>query len=159
MTCIHSSLGPCQSMYMERRLYRQVGEVSSWFNKRLKVKVTQSCLTLYHAMVYTVHGILQARILQRVAVPFSGDLPNPGIKPRSPALQEDSLPAEPHGKSKHTGVSSLSLLQRIVLTQESNWGLLHCRRLFSNWAIREAWFLLRIFRNTLPCSYSFPCFT
>ena len=39
------------------------------------------------------------------------DLPNPGIKPRSPTLQTDSLPAEPQGKSKNTGVSSLSLLQ------------------------------------------------
>ena len=37
-----------------------------------------------------------------------GDLPNPGIKPRSPALQADSLPAEPQGKN--TGVDSLSLL-------------------------------------------------
>ena len=37
----------------------------------LKVKVTQSCLTLCDAMVYTVHGILQARILELVAVPFS----------------------------------------------------------------------------------------
>ena len=27
-----------------------------------------------------------------------GDLPNPGIEPRSPALQVDSLPAEPQGK-------------------------------------------------------------
>ena len=30
--------------------------------------------------------------------PSLGDLPNPGIEPRSPALQADSLPAEPHGK-------------------------------------------------------------
>ena len=46
------------------------------------------------------HGILQARILEWVAVPIfsSGDLPNPGIEPRSPALQVDSLPAEPQGK-------------------------------------------------------------
>ena len=40
---------------------------------------------------------------------FSRDLPNPGIKPRSPALQVDSLPAEPQGKPKNTGVGSLSL--------------------------------------------------
>ena len=53
---------------------------------------------------------------------FPGDLPNPGVKPRSPALQEDSLPAEPPGKSKNTGVGSLSLLQWIFQTQESNWG-------------------------------------
>ena len=30
--------------------------------------------------------------------PPPGDLPNPGIKPRSPTLQADSLPAEPQGK-------------------------------------------------------------
>ena len=59
--------------------------------------------------------------------PYPGDLPNPGIKPRSPALQVDSLPVEPQGKPKNTGEGSLSLLQRIFPTQESNWGLLHCR--------------------------------
>ena len=32
--------------------------------------------------------------------PSPGDLPNPGIEPRSPALQADSLPAEPQGKPK-----------------------------------------------------------
>ena len=55
------------------------------------------------------------------------DLPNPGIKPRSPALQADSLPSEPLGKPKNTGVGSLSLLQQIFPTQELNLGLLHCR--------------------------------
>ena len=59
--------------------------------------------------------------------PPPGDLPNPGIKCRSPTLQADSLPAEPPGKPKNTGVGSLSLHQGIFLTQESNWGLLHCR--------------------------------
>ena len=58
---------------------------------------------------------------------LQGDLSNPGIKPRPPALQADSLPAEPQGKSKNTGVGSLSLHQQIFLTQELNWGLLHCR--------------------------------
>ena len=58
-----------------------------------------------------------------------GDLPNPGIEARSPTLQADSLPAEPQGKPKNTGVGSLILLQWIFLTQESNWGLLHCRRI------------------------------
>jgi len=42
----------------------------------------------------SAHGILQARILEQVAISFSRDLPNPGIEPRSPALQADSLPAE-----------------------------------------------------------------
>ena len=50
------------------------------------VKVTQSCPTLCDPMSYTVHGILQARILRWVAFPFSGDLPNPGFESRSPTL-------------------------------------------------------------------------
>ena len=45
-------------------------------------------------MDYTVHGITQARIQEWVAFPFSRDLPNPGIEPRSPALQADALPSE-----------------------------------------------------------------
>ena len=59
--------------------------------------------------------------------PSPGDLPNPGIKPRSPTLQADSLPAEPLGKPKNIGVGSLSLLQGIFPTQGSNPGLAHCR--------------------------------
>ena len=64
-------------------------------------------------------------------LPFSssGDLPNPGMEPRSPTLQVDFLPAEPQGKPKNTGVGSLFLLQQIFLTQELNQGLLHCRRI------------------------------
>ena len=41
--------------------------------------------------------------------PSLGDLPNPGIEPRSSTLQADSLPAEPPGKPKNTGVGSPSL--------------------------------------------------
>ena len=58
-----------------------------------------------------------------------GDLPNPGIEPRSPELQADSLPSEPPGKFKNTGVGSLSLLRGILPTQELNQSLLHCRRI------------------------------
>jgi len=39
-----------------------------------------------------VHGILQTRILEWVAVPSSRDVPNPGIKPRSPAMQAEDGP-------------------------------------------------------------------
>ena len=46
----------------------------------------------------SVHGILQARILEWAAIPLSGDLPDPGIEPGSPALHADSLPSEPPGK-------------------------------------------------------------
>ena len=48
-----------------------------------------------------------------------GDLPDPGIKPRSPILQAHSLPAEPQGKPKNAVVGSLSLLQGIYPTQDS----------------------------------------
>ena len=60
---------------------------------------------------------------------LQGMFPTQGIKPRSPALQADSLLAEPPGKPKNTGVGSLSLLQRIFPTQEWNRGLLHYRRI------------------------------
>ena len=102
------------------------------------MKVTQLGPTLCDPMNYTVYGILQARILEWVAFPFSSgssqprdqtqvshiaggfftswatreaqeywsgypipfpaDLPDPGIKPGSPTLQEDSLPTELQGK-------------------------------------------------------------
>ena len=61
--------------------------------------------------------------------PSPGALPNPGIEPRSPALQVDSLPAELQGKPKKTGVGGLCFLQRILPTEESNQGLLHCGRI------------------------------
>ena len=108
---------------------RSLPSVPHASNGPVKVKVAQSCLTLCDPVDYIVHGILQARLLEWVPFPSPGDLPNPGIKPRSPTLRADSLPAEPQGKPKNTGVGSLFLLQRIFLTQESNWGLLHCRRI------------------------------
>ena len=49
---------------------------------------------------YAVHGILQARILEWAAVPFSRGSSNPGIESRCPTLQVDSLPAEPQGKTR-----------------------------------------------------------
>ena len=91
------------------------------------VQDAKSCPTPCDPMDYTVHGILQARILEWVAFSFPGDLPNLGTEPRSSPLRADSLSAEPQGKPKNTGVGSLSLLQGIFPTQESNQGLLHCR--------------------------------
>ena len=46
----------------------------------------------------SVHEILQARILEYVAIPFSRGSSDPGIEPGSPALQAGSLPSEPPGK-------------------------------------------------------------
>ena len=61
-----------------------------------------SHVQLCDPMDYTVHEILQARILKWVAVPSPGNLPDPGMEPGSPALQADTLPAELPGKPLHT---------------------------------------------------------
>ena len=68
-----------------------------------KPEVAQSCPTLCNPMDcslpgFSIHGILQARILEWVTISFSRDLPDPGIEPGSPALQADALPSEPPGK-------------------------------------------------------------
>ena len=93
---------------------------------------------LWGPMDYTVHGIFQARILEWVAFPFSGDLPNPGIEHRSPTLHADSLPAELQGKPKNTGVGSLPFSSRSF--QPRNWtGVSFISGgFFINWAVREA---------------------
>ena len=61
--------------------------------------VAQLCPTLCDPMDCnppgsSVHEIFQTRILECVAIPSPGDLPKPGVKPGSPALQADSLPTE-----------------------------------------------------------------
>ena len=61
-----------------------------------KMLVAQLCLTLCDPMECSppgssTHGILQARILEWVATPFSRDIPNPVIEPRSPTLKVKSL--------------------------------------------------------------------
>ena len=66
----------------------------------VKVKVAQLCPTLWDPMDYTIHGILRARILEWAALSSPVDLPNPGIEPRSSALQADSLPGEPQGSPR-----------------------------------------------------------
>ena len=65
---------------------------------------SQSCPILYNPTECSspdssVHGILQARILEWVAIPSPEVLPDPGFKPRSPALQASSLPFELQGSS------------------------------------------------------------
>ena len=80
-----------------------------------EVKVTQLCPTLSDPMDYTVHGILQARILEEVAFPFA----NPEIEPRCPAMQVDSLPAELLGKLKEMATYSSILAWRISWTEEA----------------------------------------
>ena len=109
-------------------------------NPEVKVKVTQSSLTLCNPWNSPGQntGVSSLFLLQLIFLTqesyqenFQGNFPTQGsgIEPRSPTLQADSLPAEPQEKPKNTGVGSLSLLQQIFLTQESNQNRLHCRQI------------------------------
>ena len=97
--------------------------------------VAQSCLTLCDPSRLQPSRLLCPWKFSRqeywsgFPFPIPGYLPNPGIELRSPALQADSLPAEPPGKPRSTGVGGLSLLQRIFPTQESNQDILRCKRI------------------------------
>ena len=74
----------------------------------MKSEVIQSCpkslspvrlfVTPRMAARQACPGVLQAGTLEGVATPFSRDLPDPGIEPRSPALQEEALTSEPPEK-------------------------------------------------------------
>ena len=68
--------------------------------RKKESEVTQSCLTLCDPMDCSlsgssVHGVFQARVWSGLPLPSPGDPPDPGIEPRSPALQADALPSEP----------------------------------------------------------------
>ena len=77
--------------YIVKQLYFRF--LKKWV-KYAHVLVTQLCLTLCEPIDYSpqcssVHGILQARILEWIAIPFSRGSSDPGIEPWSPKLQED----------------------------------------------------------------------
>ena len=78
-----------------------------------------SCVWLFvtpRTVVYQASpsiGFSRQKYWSGLPLPSSEDLPDPGIKPGSPALQAAALPSEPPGKSKNTGVGSLSLLPNV----------------------------------------------
>ena len=66
------------------------------------------CLVAHRVQLFETHGLQSTRLLcawgfsrhkyqSELPFPSPGDLPKPGIKPRSPALQADSSPSEPPG--------------------------------------------------------------
>ena len=87
----------------------------------------------------SVHGILQARILEWVTMLFSSRSSPARDQTRSPTLQANSLPAEPQGMPKNTGVGRLSLLQQAFWPRNQTGVSCIAGGFFSNWAIREAW--------------------
>ena len=106
---------------------------------KVKVKVTQLYPALCNPMDYTALNSPGQNPGVDGPFPSQGDLPNPGLKLRSPALQADSLPAEPPGKPKNTVVGSQFLLQWIFLTQELNWGHLLCRKIIYQLTYYGSW--------------------
>ena len=78
----------------------------------------------------SVHGILQARILEWIAIPFSRDLPNPVVEPGSLVLQADPLLSEIQGRSTlpwwtKKGQSSFQFPRRVVPKNVLTTGQLH----------------------------------
>ena len=66
----------------------------------------------------SVHGILQARILECVAFPSLGDLPDPGIKPGSPASQADAREGWTHlnQRSSLEELSGIKMMETDILS-------------------------------------------
>ena len=80
------------------------GPIACFLHKK-ESEVAQSCPTLCDSMDYSlpgssIHQILRQEYWSGLPFPSPGDLPDPGIEPRSPTLQEDALPSEPPGKFK-----------------------------------------------------------
>ena len=100
-------------------------------------------------------GILKARILERVPCSPPGDLANPGIEPRSPAFQADSLLSEPRGKLTYP---TLNLTQCIwaesglnlrlcpprphYIVYQASYALRECVPKVSGWGLTNCLFLI-----------------
>ena len=114
-----------------------------------EVKVAQSCLTLCDPMDYTAHGILQARILEWVAFPFSRG----SSQPRD-WTQVSRIAGGFFYQLSHSG--SPRILEWVAYpfsrgsSRPRNWTQVSCIAggFFTNWAIREAQILNRCFLNT-----------
>ena len=94
-----------------------------------EVKVIQLYPTLWDPTEYAVHGILQARILEWGAFPFSKGFSQPRDWTQVSHMADGFFTSWATREAKNTGAGNLSILQWIFPTQESNWGLLHRRQI------------------------------
>ena len=99
--------------------------ITTIWKRKVKVLFAQSCPILRDPMDCSlpgssVHGILQARILEWPCPP-PGDLPKPDLKPRSPTLQVDSLPGEPSGKPSMSSYLQANKLISHSLMDAKKW--------------------------------------
>ena len=126
--CLASSV---HSIYYWNVIVLIIWEPQHWFISTTYMKWSESPSVMPNSLwplgLYT--GTLQARILEWVALPFSRGSSHPRDWTQVSCTAGGFLPAEPQRKHKKSGVGSLPLLQRIFLTQELNWCLLHHRRI------------------------------
>ena len=112
-------------------LLTRKGGVGMW------AKVAQLCLTLCNPMDYRVHGILQSRILEWVAFPLLQEIfPTQGSNPGLPHCRRILY------HLSHKGSPRILEWVAYPFSRSSDLGIeqgLHCRRILSNSAIREAW--------------------
>ena len=144
--CFHKQTSDCISVFFAVKIAPRLGP-RVWVYQQKKCQmfsherhrhllykffffqVSQSCPTLCDPMDYTVHGLLQARILDRVAFPFSKGSSQPRDWTQVSWIKGWFFTSWAQGKLKNTRVGSLSILQWIFQAQELNWGLLHCRQI------------------------------
>ena len=112
----------------------------TWSSERLNslpVLVAESCLTLCNSMDRSppgssVHGILQARILEWITIPFSRGSSQPRDQTWVSCIAGRLFTIQATREAPRIlGAGSHSLLWRIFLIQGSNLGLLHCRQILS----------------------------
>ena len=99
--------------YIRQTLTDIKGETDS--NTIIVQSLAQSCPTLCNPWTVAHQaplsmGFSRQEYWSGLPFPSPGDLPDPGIKPRSPALQEDALTSEPPGKPSHTKARPISML-------------------------------------------------
>ena len=106
----NAQTSPLRSPVLIQPLHGSDGDIEGWRWKS-ESEVAQSCLTLCNAvgcslLGSSVHGILQARILEWVAISFSRHLPDAGIEPTSPALTAGFFTIEPPVKGEKSCLKS-----------------------------------------------------
>ena len=110
------------------------------------MKVTQLCPTFFYPMDYIIHGILQARILEWVAFPFSRGSSQP--RDWTQALQADSLAAEPQGNPKILEWVAYLFSSRSFWSRNRTRVFCITSRFFTNRTIRKAPVIREIYVRT-----------
>ena len=131
------------------------------------VLVTQLCPTLCDPMDCclpgsSVHGILQARIQEWVAIPFSRGPSQPRDRTRVSTLQADSLPSEPQGKQKLNqpfimdqhywpDIFSIIHLNIPTINKDKKFYGKHMTYIFQQHAVLGLWFCLLTMTRKMLC--------